>query len=139
MKIVLLDPKCLPVRTYNADAGLDLKTRESVILLPFQRRRVKTGVCVEIPRGYSGDIRPRSGYSYFGIDCLYGTVDNGFTGEMSIVLRNISFLPKRIKKYTRIAQLVIVKLLGEEEAELEIVDKLPDSPRGNNGFNSTGG
>jgi len=136
MKIKLLDKNCMPFKKYEKDAGWDLKSRYMVTLNPLETKKITTGVCIEIPTGCAGDIRPRSSISERGIQIHYGTVDVGYTGEVGVIMTNISGEPVTIGAYERVAQLVINKL--SEDNKLEVVDELPESDRGNNGFGSTG-
>ena len=136
MRIKPLDNNCIPYKKYISDAGWDLKSREKVTLMAGETKVIPTGVCIEIPKGYSGDIRPRSSISKRGLLVHYGTVDHGYTGEIKITVTNLTNGLKTIEQYERIAQLVVTKL--SDDTKIEIVDKLTDSERGKNGFGSTG-
>lgn len=136
MKIKVLDKKCMLTKGYAKDAGLDLRAREGKIIKYLEVANFKTGICVEIPLGRSGDVRPRSGLNKQGIIVAYGTVDPGYTGEIEVTIINLSGSDFEIKEHERIAQLVICKI--DEEIDLEIVEELPASERGNRGFGSTG-
>src|SRR5699024_5832106 len=97
---------------------------------------IKTGVKIDIPVGYVGDVRPRSGLSLkTPFRVILGTLDSGFSGEIKVIADNISVKPYAIKKGEKIAQLVIQKV---ELPTLEIVDQFDtQSDRGSNGFGSS--
>jgi dUTP pyrophosphatase len=135
MKIKLLNPDCMPTKKYSFDAGWDLRASESLIICPGEVAKIGAGIAVEIPKGYVGDIRPRSSISARGLILPIGTVDAGYTGEIGIILINASNDAKRIEKGERIAQLVITPCLLPN---LEIVDELPKTERNSPGFGSTG-
>lgn len=135
MKFKLLDKDCMPFKKYGTDAGYDLRSRESVIVRPGEVVKIGAGVAVEIPAGCAGDIRPRSSISAMGLILPIGTVDQGYTGEVGIILINASNDAVRIAKGDRIAQLVVVRCVIEG---IEIVDELPETERGAGGFGHTG-
>lgn len=137
MKIKVLDNRCILSKGYVTDAGWDLRSRRKYVIAPGETIVVETGVCVEIPEGYSGDVRPRSSVSLQGILVHYGTVDVGFTGEVKVTVTNLNHEREfTIYQYERIAQLVINSI--DDDSSLEIVQELNDSARGANGFGSTG-
>ncbi|HEU4382642.1 MAG TPA: dUTP diphosphatase [Anaeromyxobacteraceae bacterium] len=119
-------------------AGLDLCADEAVSLAPGERRLVPTGIAVEIPPGYEGQVRPRSGLALrhgVGMVNAPGTVDSDYRGEVGVLLVNWGREAVQIARGDRIAQLVVAPV---ERAELELVDKLGRSDRGGGGFGSTG-
>jgi dUTP pyrophosphatase len=131
----------LPVPAYAraGDAGLDLFAAEDVTLPPGHRAQVRTGLAVAIPEGYAGFVIPRSGRAArdgLSIVNAPGLIDSGYRGEIKInAINHDSSAPVEIKRGDRIAQLVIVKV---EHAELQVVDELPPSERGEGGHGSTG-
>ena len=132
----------LPLPRYQTDhaAGMDLAAdiAEAVTLAPLERRAVPTGLAVEIPPGYEGQVRPRSGLALkHGIGCLNapGTIDADYRGEIQVILVNLSNNPFSLKRGDRIAQLVIAPVGRAEWVEVE---SLEDSARGGGGFGSTG-
>ena len=135
MKIKLLDPECKPAKKYSYDAGWDLRARESCIICPGETVKIGAGIAVEIPRGYVGDIRPRSSISAKGLILPIGTVDCGYTGEIGIILINTGNNAQKIERGERIAQLIVTPCLLPN---LETVEELPESERGSDGFGSTG-
>jgi dUTP pyrophosphatase len=129
----------LPSYAYEGDAGLDLRAAEDVLLQPFERHLVSTGLAVAIPDGYAGFVQPRSGLAIKqGLSILNtpGLVDAHYRGELKIIAINLDpNTPIQIRKGDRIAQLVIqsvpnVRLV--EVAELDATD------RGSGGFGSSG-
>jgi dUTP diphosphatase len=128
----------LPRHAYAGDAGLDLSACERVVLEPGERALVHTGVAVAIPPGYAGYVQPRSGLAIeHGITIVNtpGLVDSGYRGELRIILLNTDREHAfTIEPGMRIAQLVILPV---PPVELQVVDELPDSERGERGFGSS--
>lgn len=138
MKIKLLDNKCVPLKAHTYDAGYDLRARKETSVFPQDTEFIPTGVCVEIPSGYVGLLFPRSSISKTPLRMAnsVGVIDSGFTGEIKVPLYNTSEVEIRdIEQYDKIAQLVIVPCMN---FELEAVDELEDTERGEGGFGSTG-
>jgi len=130
----------LPSYQTSGSAGLDLCVAlgESVVLAPGQHRLFPTGICVEIPEGFEGQVRPRSGLALrHGITVLNspGTVDADYRGEIGIVLVNHGPSPVEIKPLERIAQLVIAPVV---KVEIEVVASLSETDRAARGYGSTG-
>lgn len=120
------------------DAGMDLSAAEEVVVPPRQWRTVRTGLALEIPPGYDGQIRPRSGLATgYGLTLLNspGTVDPGYRGEIRVTLINFGADAYKIRVGDRIAQLVIGRYT---DVKCEVVESLHDSDRGTAGFGSTG-
>lgn len=134
LRIKLLDPECLPFKKHFTDAGYDLKARDSCVICPGDTIPIPSGVCFEIPPGWEGDIRPRSSSSLKGLH-IAGTVDSDYRGEIKIIVNNSGNDAQYIQRGERIAQMVITPCLL---AELEIVDELDETERGDQGFGSTG-
>ena len=131
----------LPLPSYarEGDAGLDLLSAEDVILKPGDRAAVATGIAVAIPPGYAGFVHPRSGRALregLAIVNGPGLIDSGYRGEIKVLVTNLDpASPIYIKRGEKVAQLVIQAI---EAVELEAVDELPVSVRGEGGFGSTG-
>jgi dUTP pyrophosphatase len=128
----------IPTRGTDRAAGMDLYALESVCLQPGKWNAVTTGLNIELPAGYEGQVRPRSGLAAkYGVTVLNspGTIDDDYRGELKVVLINHAELPYRIMAGDRIGQLVVkrVELLEPEE-----VAELSDTARGSKGFGSTG-
>ena len=120
------------------DAGMDLSAAEEVVIPPKQWRTVRTGLAIEIPPGYDGQVRPRSGLAAeYGLTLLNspGTVDPGYRGEIRVTLINFGADAYKIRVGDRIAQLVIARYA---DVKCEVVESLHDSDRGRRGFGSTG-
>ena len=130
----------LPAYAKPGDAGVDLRAREDVTLMPGGGRAlVATGLAVAIPLGYAGFVQPRSGLALkHGVTCLNtpGLIDSGYRGELKVLLVNTDPAePFEVKRGERIAQLVIQAV---EHVTFVEVDELTDSERGDGGFGHTG-
>ena len=126
----------LPLRKREGDAGLDLYSVEEVFLKPGEWKAVPTGVAVEIPKGYFGLIKDRSGLALkYAVHCLAGVVDENYRGEVKVVLINLGSETVKLDKHTRIAQLLVVPYLPVEVRE---VKELSETERGQQGFGSSG-
>ena len=140
VKIVNISSNPLPAYATAGSAGMDLRAHlgEPLILKPFERNLIPTGLFIELPTGYEAQIRPRSGMALKqGITCLNspGTVDSDYRGELKIILINLSNTVQVINHGDRIAQLIIAKT---ERAALLVVQQLNLSQRGDGGFGHTG-
>lgn len=138
----LYEDSKVPQYATEGSSGVDLcaylEGYSSIILKPNKRLLVSTGLSMEIPVGYEGQIRPRSGLAVkHGITVLNtpGTVDEDFRGEIKVCLFNSSPMPYAINHGDRIAQMVFAKV---EKAEFEEVDELQSTDRGDGGFGHTG-
>lgn len=135
MKIVLEEGAFLPTRAHDTDAGLDLYTREAFVVPAHGRACVDIGVHMEIPPYYVGFIKSKSGlYRNHGIT-VDGTVDAGYTGSFNIILCNHSDEDCYFIRGDKIAQIVLLPIVTPQ---LTVVDSLDETPRGDNGFGSTG-
>jgi len=139
---VLPEAEGLPLPAYATAgaAGLDLRAalREPLTLQPGERALVSTGLRLEIPAGFEGQIRPRSGLALrHGLTLLNspGTVDSDYRGPVQVVVINLGQEAFTIRRGDRIAQLVITPV---SRAELKIAPSLSETDRGANGFGSTG-
>lgn len=142
MIIHIINKSKYPLPQYETEnsAGVDLHANieEPVLLEPLQRHIIPTGICVSIPNGYEGQVRPRSGLAAKkGITVLNapGTIDADYRGEIGVILVNLSDTTFRINPGERIAQLVFAKC---ERAEFVEVEELDETARGEGGFGSTG-
>jgi len=132
----LLKEAKLPVRKREGDAGLDLYSVEDVNLNPGEWKAIPTGIAVEIPKGYVGLIKDRSGLALkYALHCLAGVIDENYRGEIKVVVINLGREKVFIQKGTRIAQLLLVPYLKVEPIEVE---ELSDTERGEKGFGSSG-
>ena len=132
----------LPRYETDGSAGMDLRAacdaREPITLESGERKLIPTGLIFEIPDGFEGQIRPRSGLAYKnGITCLNtpGTIDSDYRGEVMVLLINHGGKPFTIERGMRIAQMVIAPVT---QAKLEIKNLADETERGSDGFGSTG-
>lgn len=132
----------LPHYATPGSAGMDLRAAvpedEPITLGPMERALVPTGLRMAIPRGHEGQIRPRSGLAYkHGVTVLNspGTIDSDYTGEVKVLLVNLSDAPFAVARGERIAQMVIAAHATAEPVE---IDALGETDRGVGGFGSTG-
>jgi len=130
----------LPHYATSGSAGMDIRANllETIVLSPLERRLIPTGIFLEIPQGYEGQVRPRSGLALKnGITCLNspGTIDSDYRGELNVLLINLSNIPFTINNNDRIAQMVVAKV---EKAELIPVQQLKETERNAGGFGHTG-
>lgn len=132
---VMLDPgEIVPTRAHPKDAGLDLHATKGGLILPKCRKRFGTGTHAAIPEGFVGLLTSKSGLMQKGITSR-GTIDSGYTGEIRAVLFNHSWKFVKILPYQKITQLVILPIITPD---LELVESLDETERGNGGFGSTG-
>ena len=132
------EPLPLPSYATEGSAGLDLRADEAVNLAPGERRLVPTGIAIQLPAGYEGQVRPRSGLALrhgVGMVNAPGTIDSDYTGEIGVILVNHGQEPIRFERGERIAQLVVARF---ERVPLDEVDALDATARGAGGFGHTG-
>jgi dUTP pyrophosphatase len=139
LKIKILDPRAVVPEYKTAGAsGVDLHAilEEPLLILPGERKTIRTGLAIEIPEGYEAQCRPRSGLSFnHGVVTSFGTIDSDYRGENKVCLYNHSFSNFKVMPGDRVAQLVFTKV---ERADIEVVNELSDTVRGIGGFGSTG-
>ena len=140
VKIVNHSLNLLPSYSTDFSAGMDIRANlsEEVILKPFERRLIPTGLFIELPKGYEAQVRPRSGLAIKkGITVLNspGTIDADYRGEIMIILINLSQEDFVILHGERIAQIVVA---SNEKVEWEAVTELEETERGDGGFGHTG-
>jgi dUTP pyrophosphatase len=130
----------LPSYATKSSSGLDLVAflEQPVILEPFMRALVPTGIHIAIPEGFEAEIRPRSGIAHkFGVTVLNtpGTIDSDYRGEVKILLINLGDQPFTINNGDRIAQMIFKNVVA---ISWKSVEELPGTIRGHGGFGSTG-
>jgi len=126
----------LPNYANPGDAGMDFFSAENVIINSGERKTVKTGISMAIPVGFVGLFWDKSGLaSKKGIKTMAGVIDSGFRGEIGIVLKNLGDDEFVIEKNMKIAQMLIQPIYSPE---LEEVESLEETERGQGGFGSTG-
>lgn len=142
IKVKIINKSNNPNPSYETEgsAGVDLRANieDSIVLHPFERMLIPTGLFMEIPEGYEGQVRPRSGLAIkHGITVLNtpGTVDSDYRGEVCVILINLSQDQYVIKNGERIAQMVFSKV---ERVAFAEVKELGETERGEGGFGHTG-
>jgi len=140
VKIVNKSSNELPEYSTQHAAGLDLRANltEEVIMEPFERKLIPTGLFIELPVGFEAQVRPRSGLALKkGVTVLNspGTIDADYRGEIQVILINLSSEKFVIQHGERIAQMVIA---SHENVNWEKVEFLDDTARGEGGFGHTG-
>ena len=125
----------LPNFAHPGDVGLDMYSLEDYELKPGESRVFMTGFAMEFPEGYGAFVMDKSSTSKVKIKTLGGVFDAGYRGEYNANLINLGLESFSITKGQKIAQLVILPV---ESPEIEIVEELADSARGEGGFGSTG-
>lgn len=135
MKIMLDEFAKMPTRAYPTDAGLDLYAREDKTILPGSSVVFDTGVHIELPPNTVGMLKSKSGLNINKGLVSEGVIDVGYTGSIRVKLYNHSMYRYEVKRGDKISQLVILPILTPE---LELVDSLDETDRGNNGFGSSG-
>lgn len=141
VKIINKSDNQLPAYETTHSAGMDLRAylpEGPIVLKPMQRTLVPTGLFMEIPEGYEGQVRPRSGLAIKnGITVLNtpGTIDADYRGEVKIILINLSDTDFTINSGERVAQIVFAKC---EQMEVVNVETLSETERGAGGFGHTG-
>ncbi|CEN88993.1 deoxyuridine 5'-triphosphate nucleotidohydrolase [[Clostridium] sordellii] len=128
----------IPFQAHEGDAGIDLFSVEEVTLKPMDRKLIHTGIRIQLPNNTEAQIRPRSGLALKnGITVLNtpGTIDEGYRGEIGIILINLGDKDFKVEEGMKIAQMVIKPTLS---ISVEEVLELTETSRGEGGFGSTG-
>jgi dUTP pyrophosphatase len=132
----------LPLPSYESEdsSGMDIRAavEEELTLNPGEIRLIPTGLAVAIPRGYEGQVRPRSGLALkhgIGMVNSPGTIDSDYRGEIGIIVINWGQRPFKIKRGDRIAQIIIARAY---RADIIEVDDLDSTQRGGGGFGHSG-
>ena len=140
LKIKMQKVSDIPTPSYahKGDSGVDLYAAEEHTLKPMERKLIPTGLKLEIPYGYEGQVRPKSGLAIeHGISHAnaVGTIDSSYRGEIKVPVINLGNKPYKIEKGKKIGQIIFAKV---EEAVFEEVGILSNTTRNDNGFGSTG-
>lgn len=128
----------LPSYAHPSDAGMDVRSVESLTIAPGHHALVRTGLVALLPLGYEIQVRPRSGLALkAGVTVLNtpGTIDAGYRGEIGVILANFGSSDFEIAVGERIAQFVVAPVLQPTIEESDVVD---EADRGSGGFGSTG-
>jgi dUTP pyrophosphatase len=140
VRVKAVQPEFVPVQQSAHSSGYDLKAavETAVSIAPGERRLVPTGIRLEIPEGFEGQVRPRSGLALrHGITLLNspGTIDADYRGDVGVILYNTGGADFIIQPGDRIAQIVFCSV---PSVEMKHVEMLHESERGEGGFGSTG-
>jgi dUTP pyrophosphatase len=142
VKVELInEDSVFPKYVYPSDSGFDLHATEEVIIGPFGRALVPTGLKVSFDEGYEIQVRPKSGLAIKqGLTVLNtpGTVDQGYTGEIQVIVFNTNNTTVTIPKGMKVGQGVLCPVVQGKFVVFEQVGQVEDKDRGNNGFGSTG-
>ena len=135
------DDAVFPKYAYPSDSGFDLHSTQDLTIGPFGRILVPTGIKVSFQEGYEIQVRPKSGLAIKqGLTVLNtpGTVDQGYTGEIQVIVFNTNNYTVMIPKGMKVAQAVLCPVINGKYVKFEQVDTLDEKDRGDNGFGSTG-
>lgn len=139
LSIRRIDPAAqLPTYAHPGDAGMDVRSIETVTLRPGDRALVRTGLVFQLPPDAEAQVRPRSGLALkHGVTVLNapGTIDAGYRGEVGVILVNLGTEPFTVEKGMKVAQVVVVPVARAEVVEVAETDT---TERGADGFGSTG-
>lgn len=135
MKIVLDRGAFPPIRAHEDDAGLDLRSPVDVIVKPHSSVEIDSGVHVEIPKRHVGFLKSKSGLLFHHEISTEGVVDCGYTGSVRVKVLNHSDFHHTIRRGDKITQLVVLPIAL---VDVELVDSLSETERGDAGFGSTG-
>ena len=130
-----------PEYAYETDSGFDLYSTKELYIEPFDRALVPTGLHFDIPDGYEIQVRSKSGLALKqGLMVLNspGTVDQGYTGEIKVIIFNTTKVVVKIEKGQKIAQAVLCPVVCGKWINLVRIENIEDKDRSNNGFGSTG-
>ena len=130
-----------PSYAYETDSGFDLFSTIDTVLEPLERALIPTGLKIDIPENYEVQVRTKSGLALNrGLMVLNspGTVDQGYTGEIKVILFNASSVQNKIEKGMKIAQAVVCPVINGKWVNLVRKEKVESKDRNENGFGSTG-
>lgn len=128
----------LPEYAHESDAGMDLFSVEEKIIEPGETALIKTGIIIELPPDTEAQVRPRSGLALKNSITVLntpGTIDEGYRGEVGVILVNHSKIPFKVEKQMKIAQMVIKPII---KVSIREVKEVASSDRNSSGFGSTG-
>jgi len=131
----------VPSYAYRSDSGFDLRSTVEINIPPFGRALIPTGIKLSIPEEYEIQIRPKSGLALNqGLTVLNtpGTVDSGYVGEIKVIVFNTNNATVTVSKGMKIAQAVLCPVMCGKYVSIELMDKVENKDRMDNGFGSTG-
>lgn len=135
MRVKLDEGAFMPTREHATDAGLDIRAVKDGIVRAGQSATFHTGVHIELPSELMGDVRPKSGLMFKRDILTFGTVDEGYDGEVMIHMFNLGGEDYNVKRGDKIAQLATTRVVYVEPVQ---VYKIRGGDRGACGFGSTG-
>ena len=139
LKVKLIDAKAIPpCYAHPGDAGLDLFSIEQKVIQPSESALIRTGIIIQLPPHTEAQVRPRSGLALnYNVTVLNspGTIDHGYRGEVKVILINHGKVPFNVEEGMKIAQMVIQPVLN---VDVQKVEELTETHRGEGGFGSTG-
>ena len=138
MKIAIDEGAFLPVRAHDNDAGLDLRSPETVTVPAGGSVKIDTGVHVELPKGTTGLLLPKSGLNCKNGVLSFGVIDVGYTGSIVAKLYNHSTEDYHILSGDKITQMVIVPIVVPHEVLVKRIKSKGKGTRGERGFGSSG-
>ena len=128
----------LPNFAHKGDAGMDVYSIEEAVIKSGETKLIKTGISIELPERTEAQMRPRSGLALKNSITLLnspGTIDEGYRGEIGVIMINHGKDNFKVEKHMKIAQMVVKPIFDINVVEIE---ELSDTDRGEGGFGSTG-
>lgn len=135
INVMLDDGAKMPTKAHETDAGFDIYSREPFDVPARGFCKIDTGVHMEIPKGYVGFLKSKSGLNVLKGIRGEGVIDSGYTGSIVVKLYNDTDIPVCFRSCEKISQVVILPI---PEVDLKLVDKFKPTERGAGGFGSTG-
>ena len=136
VKFKKLNPNAIPFSySREQDACMDMYTLEGTTILAGTTKIIPTGIAVEIPQGYEGLVRGRSGLASKGITAHLGTIDETYRGDVGMIIANHTNADFKVEAGMRLAQFTVKPVY---HIQLEEVEELSDTSRGSNGYGSSG-
>ena len=135
VKVMLDEGAQMPTRAHEADAGYDIYSPVDRKIKAKGHTKIDTGLHIQIPLGYTGFLKSRSGLNIKFCVTTEGVIDSGYTGSIVVKLYNNRDRDYYVSRGDKIAQLVLLPIFTPE---LELAESLDESERGDNGFGSTG-
>lgn len=135
IKVKLNEGAFPPESAHEADAGYDLRTPEDFYIRGGGHVTIDTGVHIQIPKGYVGFLKSKSGLNVRWSLTGEGVIDSGYTGSIVVKLYSHGVATKLFKRGDKIIQIVLIPII---KPDIEIVDSLEETERGDGGFGSTG-
>lgn len=134
-KVILDENAKMPTKAHDTDAGFDLYAPKRIIIRAKDSEVINTGVHTEIPKGYVGFLKSKSGLNVHCGICGEGVIDAGYTGSIVAKLYNNGHEHVVLEEGQKIIQIVFLPI---PEVELELTNSFEETDRGDNGFGSSG-